>query len=118
MISLMLKNFILFKETIIEKFNAWKTLVNISGEEINNIIHSRKSLLFNNTDVWLIKSGNPDFGVTLRTFDCAELCEIAISYIVHILGKNYRKYRIGLYCDDGLACFKTTRKLTELGKSS
>ena len=27
-----------------------KTLVNISDEEINTIMHSRKSLLFNNTD--------------------------------------------------------------------
>ena len=37
-----------------------KTLVNISDEEINTIMHSRKSLLFNNTDIWIKKNGDPD----------------------------------------------------------
>ena len=30
-----------------------KTLVNISDEEINTIMHSSMSLLFNNIDIWI-----------------------------------------------------------------
>ena len=37
-----------------------KTLVNISDQEINTIMHSRKCLIFNNTDVWIKKNGGPN----------------------------------------------------------
>ena len=50
-----------------------------------------------------MKNGDPDLDVTMRTFDCAEFCKTAISYIAYILAKNYGKHRISLYCDDGLA---------------
>ena len=81
-----------------------KTLVNISDREINTIMHSRKSLLFNNTDIWIKKNRVPDFDVTMGSFDGAELCELVGLYILHILGQKYGKHRIGLYRDDGLAC--------------
>ena len=85
-----------------------KTLVNISDKEINTIMHSRKSLLFNNADIWIKKNGDPDFDVTMGSFDSAELCEVVGLYIFHILGKKCGKYRIGLYRDDRLVCFGDT----------
>ena len=34
-------------------------------------------------------------------------CEVGL-YILHRLGEKYEKERIGLYRDDGLACFENT----------
>ena len=61
-----------------------KTLVNISDEEVNTIIHSRKFLLFNNTNIWIMKNGDPDFDVIMGSFDCAELCELVGLYITEV----------------------------------
>ena len=44
----------------------------------------------------------------MGSFDGAELCELLGLYILHILGEKYGKHRIGLYHDDGLACFGYT----------
>ena len=96
------------KELLLKAITYAKTLVNISDEEINTIMHSRKSLLFNNTDIWIKKNGDPDFDVTMGSFDGAALCELVGLYILHILGAKYGKHRIGLYRDDGLACFGYT----------
>ena len=41
----------------------------------------------------------------MGSFDGAELWELVGLYIFHILGEEYGKHRVGLYCDDGLACF-------------
>ena len=67
-------------------------------------MHSRKSLLFNNTDIWIKKNEDSDFDVTMGSFDGAELCELVGLYILHTLGEKYGKDRIGLYHDDELAC--------------
>ena len=96
------------KELLLKVIKYAKTLVNISDKEINTIMHSRKSLLINNKDIWIKKSGDPDFDVTMENFDGAELCELVGLYILHILGEKYRKHRKGLYRDDGLACFGYT----------
>ena len=44
----------------------------------------------------------------MGSFDVTELCELVALYILHILGEKYGKQRIGLYRDDGLACFRYT----------
>ena len=93
------------KEILLKAITYAKALVNISDEEINTIMHSRKSLLFSNTDICIKKNGDPDFDVTMGSFDGAELCKLVGLYILHILGEMYGKHRIGLYHDDGLACF-------------
>ena len=52
------------------------------------------------------KGGGKDFDVTMGSFDGAEICEVVGLYILHELGEKYGKERIGLYRDDGLACFE------------
>ena len=37
------------------------------------------------------------YGVTMGSFDGAELCELVGLCILHILGEKYGKHRIGLY---------------------
>ena len=46
--------------------------MNISDEEINITIYSTKSLLFNDTDISIKKNRDPDFEVTMGSFDGAE----------------------------------------------
>ena len=38
-------------------------------------MYSRKSLLFNNTFVWIKTEDDPDFDITMGSFDGAEICE-------------------------------------------
>ena len=65
------------KGTITENTNICENLsVNISDKEINTIMHSRKSLLFNNADIWIKKNGDSDFDVMMGSFDGAELWEL------------------------------------------
>ena len=52
--------------------------------------------------------GDKDFDVTMGSFDEAEICEVVGLYILHNLGEKYRKERISLYRDDGLACLLWT----------
>ena len=96
------------KELLLKAITYAKTLVNISDKEINAIMHSRKSLLFNNKDIWIKKNGDADFEVTMGSFDGAELSDLVDLCILHTLGEKYEKHRIGLYRDDGLACFGYT----------
>ena len=67
-------------------------------------MHSRKSLLFNNTFVW-IKRGDQDLNITMGSFDSVEICELVGVYILNRFGEKYGKGRVGLYRDDGLTCF-------------
>lgn len=66
-----------------------ETLVNISDKEMNTILHSRKSLLFNNTDIWINENGDPDSDMKMGIFDDAELSELVCLYILHIFGEKY-----------------------------
>ena len=93
------------KELLLKAITSAKTLVNISDEKVDTIMHWRKSLLFNNTDIWIKRYGDPDFDVRIESFDGAELCELVDLYIVNTLGEKYGKHSIGLYRDDGLVCF-------------
>ena len=81
------------------------TFVRINNEKINVIMHSRKSLLFDSNNIWIKKDGHPNFDVTMRSYDGAEICELVGLYILDVLGEKYGKYRIGFYRDDCLACF-------------
>ena len=69
-------------------------------------MHSHKSLLFNNTSIWIKTGGDPDFDVTMGSFDGAEICELFGVYTYKVLGEKYGKERVGLYRDNGLAFFE------------
>ena len=101
-------SFVLSRKILLKAITCAKTLVNISDEEINAIMDSRESLLFNKSDIWIKKNGDSDFDMTMVSFDVAKLCELVGLYIFQILSGKYGKHRIGLYRDDGLACFGYT----------
>ena len=62
-------------------------------------------VFFNKSDVW-IENDNPNFKVTMGSYERAEVCELVRLYILHILTKEFGHYKIGLHRDDELGCFQ------------
>jgi len=79
--------------------------IDINDTAVSTIMHARKSLLFNQTSVW-VKSENEEFDVTMGSYDGAEICELVGLYFLNELSKHFDKDDIGLYRDDGLCCFR------------
>ena len=96
------------KDLLLKVIDYTKRFVNINDDETKTIMHSRKYLIFSGTDVWIKKDGDKDLHVTMDSFDVAKICEVVGLFILHKLGEKYGKERIGLYRDDGLACFENT----------
>ena len=90
-----------------EALNFAKTILPISASDERAILHARKSLLFDENQVWLKKRGGL-FDVTMGAFDGAEICELVGTYLLSLIGEKYNKDDVGLYRDDGLAIFKDT----------
>lgn len=84
-----------------------KSFVTIIKEEVNTVIHSQNSLFFNNTCLQIKREDDPDFDVTLSSFDGADICEPVDVYILKVFGEKYGKERVGLYRDDILVSFET-----------
>ena len=62
-----------------------RSIATISETVINIIHHSRKSLLFDKTSAWVKKGNNCLFDVTMRSYDGAEICELAGLYVLNRL---------------------------------
>ena len=58
-----------------------------------------------NTSVW-VKKDNPDFDVTMGSYDGAEVSELVGLYLLNLLTNEFGKHNIGLYRDDDLSCFQ------------
>ena len=76
----------------------------ITDDERNIILHSRKSLLFSADDDWMKKNKTGLFDVTMGCYDGAEVCELVGTYALASLPQTiHKRESIGLYRDDGLA---------------
>ena len=53
----------------------------------------------------MVKKDNPDFDVTMGSYDGAGVYELVGLYILYILTKEFGHDKIGLHRDDGLGCF-------------
>ena len=73
----------IFKDLLLKAIDYTKGFLNISDGETKIIMHSRKSLLFCATDVWIKKDGGKDFDVTMGSFDGAEICAVVGLSILH-----------------------------------
>ena len=78
----------------------------ISEEDVEIIMHSRKTLLFDKDEPWVKRGDSPMFDVAMGCYDGAEVCELVGLYILHKLTSAFPDGNIGLYRDDGLAIFK------------
>ena len=79
-----------------------KNFTTISDNDIDIIMHCRKSLLFDNETAWTKKNDNDMFDVTMGSFDGAEVCELIGLFLLNNLSEKYGKNNVGLYRDDGL----------------
>ena len=92
----------LFKEAL----NVAKTLTDISEKDVFIIMQTRKTLLFNDSKLWLKKFGNEDFDVPMGCFDGVEICELMSLFTLTKLYDVLQRENVGLYRDDGLAIVK------------
>ena len=67
---------------LLRLINFAKQYTNIPDRDIDIIMHSRKSLLFNNGNAW-IKKDNSSFDVTMGSYDRAEVCELVGLFILN-----------------------------------
>ena len=77
-----------------------KSLIDITEKEYSIIMHSRKTLLFQNSKPWVKKYGNEDFDVPMGCYDGPEICELVRSFILNQQGSVMDKNDIALYRDD------------------
>ena len=90
------------EELLTKALQYAQTMVKMDQTEVEIIFHSRKALLFNNSECWVKKSGEL-FDVTMGAYDGAEVCEIVGLYLLSKIHKIIPISYIGLYRDDGLA---------------
>ena len=76
----------------------------MTKKTFKTILHARKSLLFKKNEVW-VKKDNPNFDVTMSSFEGAEVCELLGLYLLDILSEEFGDNKIGWYRDDGVSCF-------------
>ena len=76
-------------ESLLEKAIEYaQTITDIRDNVIRTVMQARKSLLFDNSNVW-VKEDNPNFDVTMGSYDGAEICELVGLYLLDILAKNF-----------------------------
>ena len=72
------------EKLLTDSINFAKQYTNIPDRDIDIIMQSRKSLLFNNNKAW-IKKDNSSFDVTMGSYDGAEVCELVGLFILNDL---------------------------------
>ena len=84
-----------------DALNFAKQHIDIPSREIEIIQHARKSLLFQEGDVWIKKNGSL-FDVTMGSYDGAEVCDLIGIYLLSEMKSKFPAIDLGLYRDDGL----------------
>ena len=91
--------------------------IEITTDERQIILHTKKALLYDNNQPWTRKDSNNMFDVTMGNYDGAETCELVGTYLLSLL-PNKLKLTTGLYRDDGLAyCNDTPQNIERLKKT-
>ena len=68
-----------------------KQYVTITDQEVDIIMHSRKSLLFDQGTAWIKKNDDGLFDFTMGSYDGTEVCELVGLLILDQLGNQYGK---------------------------
>ena len=80
----------------------WNTTVtDITSKDKEIIYHARKSLVFDEKDIWMKKQSGL-FDVTMRAYDGGEVCELVGTYMLSLISEKYNKNDWGLNRDRGL----------------
>ena len=94
-------------------------MTNIDNSTKQIIKHARKSLLLDNTGVWVKNDKNPLFGLKMGSSDSPQESEIVCFYLLIIIAALIDSDSVGLYRDDGLAVIHNANgpKLDKLRKN-
>ena len=90
--------------------NHWKNLAfaqrDIETKQNELDLKSRKSSLYCKNTARIKRGRNGKFDVTIGGNDGDETCKIVGLFLLHRIEEKLSKDDIGLYRDEGLACFK------------
>ena len=90
------------KALLMKAINYAKSVTEVTNEEVEIIIHSRRTVLASEDgDVWMKKKSS-EFYVGVGAFDGAEVAEMVGLLMLHKLEEIMDKKDSGLYRDDGL----------------
>ena len=89
-----------------------KEFVDISDDEIEVIVETKKSLLIMNEEFWT-KKGDTNFDVAQGGYDSAEVCDLVGLFLLSELEKLGLKASMGKFRDDGLALSYATPRQNE-----
>ena len=81
-----------------------KLYTGVTQQQLDIILHARKSLLFSKDKTWEKTTNESLFDITMGSYDCAGICEFVGLYTLSILGEVYGIQNVGHYRDDVLAC--------------
>ena len=87
------------RDLLSKAFYWLSTMADIPEEDLELIMHARKSILVNGSDIW-VKKGGDLFDVTMGAFDGAEVSDIVGFYLLAQL--THLPIKGGLYRDDAL----------------
>ena len=100
-------------EKLLREAISWaSSIVNFTPEEIEIILKSKKSLLWNKDVPWR-KKGESNFDVTMGSYDGAEACDLVGLRMLNQLQDLSPNIQIGLFRDDGLAVSTLSAQQTE-----
>ena len=101
-------------EGFLKKALEWaNTITEISEDEIDTILQTKKALLFFDGQCW-IKKGNSSFDVSMGSWDGAEVADLIGLYLLSQLEDV--QCNLGLYRDDGLGVTSLCPRLAEKEK--
>ena len=89
-----------------------RQFVDISDEEIDIIVETKKSILYMNGEFWT-KKGDTNFDVAQGGFDSAEVCDIVGLFLLSEIEKLNLKAEVGKFRDDGLGASSATPRQSE-----
>ena len=99
-------------ELLQETLKWAKQFVDITDEEIEIILETKKSLIYLNGEAWT-KKGDKNFDVAQGAFDSAEVCDIVGLFLLSELRKLKLNAETGKFRDDGLGVSSATPRQIE-----
>ena len=99
------------KGLLLKSIEFAKKYAKIKNSEIEIILHSCKTVLIHNNEVWIKKDAEKDlFDVPMGSYHGAEVRKLIGLFLFNNLIQVLPKDSFGLYCDEGLLIFKRRSK--------
>ena len=95
---------LIIKHLMLKAIEHANLYTSITQQELDIILHARKSLLSFQNKPWEKTINESLFDIRMGSYDGAEICEHIGLYILSFLGKVYEIQNVGLSRDDSLAC--------------